>query len=93
MSRESDLAAKMKKKGGRITTLSYGTVSAVNDSDDGVTLNVDVDDGTLAGVPMTTSCAGVSVGDRVVVERCGRLSIVTGVIAHDNGNYRALYRT
>lgn len=66
------------------TTTLFGTVT--KDNGDG-TLNLDVEGGTLLKVPMTTACKGVAVGDRVVVTTYGRLSVVTGVIAHDNSYY------
>lgn len=48
---------------------------------------LDVDLGTtavplpMAGVRMTTACAGAKAGDRVVVDTQGRTSLVTGVLA------------
>lgn len=48
---------------------------------------LDVDLGTaavplpMAGLRMTTACAGAKAGDRVVVDTQGRTSLVTGVLA------------
>lgn len=70
-----------------LVTVSYGTVKAVNETEADVRLDVDLHGGTLYGLPMTTACKGVAVGDRVVVQTYGHLSTVTGVIAHDNSHY------
>lgn len=67
-------------------SMQYGDVQAVHEGDK-VLLDVQVDDGSLTLIPMTTACQGVEVGDRVVVMTVGRSSIVTGVLARDNGNY------
>ena len=67
--------------------ISYGTVKAVNEGNGTVSLNVSVHGGTLYGIPMTTACKGVAVGDRCIVETYGNLSTVTGIIAHDNRHY------
>lgn len=70
-----------------LVTVSYGTVKAVNETEADVRLDVDLHGGTLYGLPMTTACKGVAVGDRVIVQTYGHLSTVTGVIAHDNSHY------
>lgn len=65
----------------------YGDVTAVNQADGAVTLDVEADDGEYLGVPMTTGCRGVAVGDRVVVDVFAHMPLVTGVIARDNSHY------
>lgn len=67
-------------------SMQYGDVQAVHEGDK-VLLDVQVDDGLLALIPMTTACQGVKVGDRVVVMTVGRSSIVTGILARDNGHH------
>lgn len=81
------LAEALAPKRRELVTVSYGTVKAVNETEADVRLDVDLHGGTLYGLPMTTSCKGVAVGDRVIVQTYGHLSTVTGVIAHDNSHY------
>lgn len=83
----TQLAFALAPKRRELVTVSYGTVKAVNETDTDVRLDVDLHGGTLYGLPMTTACKGVAVGDRVVVQTYGHLSTVTGVIAHDNSHY------
>lgn len=64
--------------------VGYATVSAIHETSSDVKLDVAMYGGTLYGLPMTTACRGVAVGDRVIVQTYGHLSTVTGVIAHDN---------
>lgn len=78
------LAEALAPKRRDLVTVSYGTVKAVNETSTDVRLDVDLHGGTLYGLPMTTACRGVAVGDRVIVQTYGHLSTVTGVIAHDN---------
>lgn len=80
------LAEALAPKRQELVTVSYGTVKAVNETDTDVRLDVDLHGGTLYGLPMTTACKGVAVGDRVIVQTYGHLSTVTGVIAHDNSH-------
>lgn len=48
---------------------------------DGASLTVGVDGlGTMTGVPMTTACAGVQVGDIVIVDTYMHKPIAIGVI-------------
>ena len=65
---------------------SYGTVQQVGTTG---TLDVliDGDDTVRRGLKMTTACRGAAAGDRVLVLKSGRLSTVTGVLAHDNDPY------
>ena len=65
-------------------TVSYATVTAVHEYTSDIKLDVSMYGGTLYGLSMTTGCRGVAVGDRVIVQTYGHLSVVTGVIAHDN---------
>lgn len=81
------LAEALAPKRRDLVTVSYGTVKAVNETSADVRLDVDLHGGTLYGLPMTTACKGVAVGDRVIVQTYGHLSTVTGVIAHDNSHY------
>ena len=81
------LAEALAPKRQDLVTVSYGTVKAVNETGADVRLDVDLHGGTLYGLPMTTACKGVAVGDRVIVQTYGHLSTVTGVIAHDNSHY------
>lgn len=81
------LAEALAPKRRELVTVSYGTVKAVNETGTDVRLDVDLHGGTLYGLPMTTACKGVAVGDRVIVQTYGHLSTVTGVIAHDNSHY------
>lgn len=81
------LAEALAPKRQELVTVSYGTVKAVNETGTDVRLDVDLHGGTLYGLPMTTACKGVAVGDRVIVQTYGHLSTVTGVIAHDNSHY------
>lgn len=81
------LAEALAPKRRELVTVSYGTVKAVNETEADVRLDVDLHGGTLYGLPMTTACKGVAVGDRVIVQTYGHLSTVTGVIAHDNSHY------
>ena len=81
------LGKELGKRQNNGVNISYGTVKAVNVGSGTVSLNVYVHGGTLYGLPMTTSCKGVKVGDRVMVETYGNLSTVTGVIARDNSHY------
>lgn len=70
----------------------YGRVLAVGD--DG-TLDLSINGDTVPGVRMTTACAGVQVGDSVIVTKFGAKRIATGVLARDNRHYverYALYR-
>lgn len=83
----TQLAFALAPKRQELVTVSYGTVKAVNETEADVRLDVDLHGGTLYGLPMTTACKGVAVGDRVIVHTYGHLSTVTGVIAHDNGHY------
>lgn len=85
----SKLAKGMSSRPSSGVNISYGTVKAVNDTGGTVSLNVYVHGGTLYGIPMTTACCGVQVGDRVVVETYGNLSTVTGVIARNNYPYKS----
>lgn len=80
------LAEALAPKRRELVTVSYGTVKAVNETSTDVRLDVDLHGGTLYGLPMTTACKGVAVGDRVIVQTYGHLSTVTGVIAHDNSH-------
>lgn len=81
------LAEALAPKRRELVTVSYGTVKAVNETEADVRIDVDLHGGTLYGLPMTTACKGVAVGDRVIVQTYGHLSTVTGVIAHDNSHY------
>ena len=63
--------------------VSFGDVSSVRE--DG-TVDVVVDEGELKGIAATTACAGVEVGDRVMVYTSGRLSTVVGVM-RSNSHY------
>lgn len=83
----TQLAEALAPKRRDLVTVSYGTVKAVNETKADVRLDVDLHGGTLYGLPMTTACRGVAVGDRVIVQTYGHLSTVTGVIAHDNPHY------
>ena len=83
----TQLAEALAPKRSDLVTVSYGTVKAVNETEADVRLDVDLHGGTLYGLPMTTACKGVAVGDRVIVQTYGHLSTVTGVIAHDNSHY------
>ena len=83
----TQLAEALAPKRSDLVTVSYGTVKAVNETEADVRLDVDLHGGTLYGLPMTTACRGVAVGDRVIVQTYGHLSTVTGVIAHDNPHY------
>lgn len=67
-------------------SMQYGDVQAVHEGES-VLLDVLVDGGLLALIPMTTACQDVKVGDRVVIMTVGRSSIVTGVLARYNGHY------
>lgn len=87
----TQLAEALAPKRSDLVTVSYGTVKAVNETEADVRLDVDLHGGTLYGLPMTTACKGVAVGDRVIVQTYGHLSTVTGVIAHDNGHYQRKY--
>lgn len=71
-------------------SMQYGDVQAVHEGES-VLLDVLVDGGLLALIPMTTACQGVKVGDRVVIMTVGRSSIVTGILARDNGHYVGHY--
>lgn len=83
----TQLAEALAPKRSDLVTVSYGTVKSVNETAADVRLDVDLHGGTLYGLPMTTACKGVAVGDRVIVQTYGHLSTVTGVIAHDNSHY------
>lgn len=83
----AQLAEALAPRRSDLVTVSYGTVKAVNETGTDVRLDVDLHGGTLYGLPMTTACKGVAVGDRVIVQTYGHLSTVTGVIAHDNSHY------
>lgn len=83
----TQLAKALAPKRSDLVTVSYGTVKAVNETGTDVRLDVGLHGGTLYGLPMTTACRGVAVGDRVIVQTYGHLSTVTGVIAHDNSHY------
>ena len=83
----TQLAEALAPRRSDLVTVSYGTVKAVNETSTDVRLDVDLHGGTLYGLPMTTACKGVAVGDRVIVQTYGHLSTVTGVIAHDNSHY------
>lgn len=63
--------------------VGYATVTAIHSYSADVRLDVSMYGGTLYGIPMTTACRGVAVGDRVIVQTYGHLSTVTGVIAHE----------
>lgn len=80
------LAEALAPKRQELVTVSYATVKAVNETGTDVRLDVGLHGGTLYGLPMTTACKGVAVGDRVIVQTYGHLSTVTGVIAHDNSH-------
>lgn len=86
----AQLAEALAPRRSDLVTVSYGTVKAVNETSTDVRLDVDLHGGTLYGLPMTTACRGVTVGDRVIVQTYGHLSTVTGVIAHDNSHYGML---
>ena len=86
----TQLAEALAPRRSDLVTVSYGTVKAVNETEADVRLDVDLHGGTLYGLPMTTACRGVAVGDRVIVQTYGHLSTVTGVIAHDNSHYGKL---
>lgn len=81
------LAEAFGKRTGSDVSMSFGTVAAVHEYTADVKLDVSVYGGTLYGLSMTTACRGASVGDRVIVQTYGHLSVVTGVIAHDNAPY------
>ena len=83
----TQLAEALAPRRSDLVTVSYGTVKAVNETSTDVRLDVGLHGGTLYGLPMTTGCRGVAVGDRVIVQTYGHLSTVTGVIAHDNPHY------
>lgn len=83
----AQLAEALAPRRSDLVTVSYGTVKAVNETSTDVRLDVDLHGGTLYGLPMTTACKGVAVGDRVIVQTYGHLSTVTGVIAHDNSHF------
>lgn len=68
-------------------------VTAVNGD-----VTADVDFGTadypmpLTGLRYTTSCSGMQVGDRVLVDTVGNQPLITGILANaDNGPYVMLY--
>ena len=63
-------------------SLRYGTVTAVRAAAGMLAADLTVSGGTLTGIPVTASCAGVRPGDRVIVETYARLSTVTGVLAN-----------
>lgn len=69
-------------------TRRFGTVVAVGTMG---TLDVQVanasGDNVLRGLQMTTACRGAAVGDRCIVETYAHISVVTGIIAHDNSDY------
>lgn len=81
------LAEAFGKRTGSDVSMSFGTVAAVHEYTADVKLDVSVYGGTLYGLSMTTACRGTSVGDRVIVQTYGHLSVVAGVIAHDNAPY------
>lgn len=64
-------------------TYSYGTVQQVGTTGT-LDILIDGDDTVRRGLKMTTACRGAAAGDRVLVLKSGRLSTVTGVLAHDN---------
>lgn len=80
----SKLAKGMSSRPSAGVNISYGTVKNVNESTDNITLDVFVHGGTLYGIPMTTGCCGVVVGDRAVIVTYGNLSTVMGIIARSN---------
>lgn len=80
----SELAKGMSSRPSSGVNISYGTVKSVNETAGSITLDVFVHGGTLYGLPMTTGCCGVVVGDRAVVVTYGNLSTVMGIIARSN---------
>lgn len=79
MNKARKLSEKLKGSGRQpFVTMDYGDVQTVRD--DG-TLDVTVEGGTLSGIKMTTACAGVKNGDRVVLVTSRNLSTVIGIIA------------
>lgn len=79
------LGASSSKSSG--VNVGFATVTAIHEYSADVKLDLSMYGGTLYGVPMTTGCRGVEVGDRVIVQTYKHLSVVTGVIAHDNTHY------
>lgn len=51
------------------------------------TLDVTVGSTVLRGLQMVTGCRGADVGDQVIVDTFSGVSVVTGVLAHDNDPY------
>ena len=51
------------------------------------TLDVTVGGTVLRGLQMVTGCRGADVGDQVIVDTFSGVSVVTGVLAHDNDPY------
>lgn len=47
--------------------------------------------GAVLTVKMTTACAGVAVGDTVLLTAYGQMLYATGVLARDNGHYVRLW--
>lgn len=62
------------------TAVTRSVVAAVNT--DG-TLDVSMGGAVMQRVPATTACAGVAVGDEVIVERYGPRLFVVGLVAED----------
>lgn len=58
-------------------SIRYATVTGVHAR----ACDVDVAGGRLDGLPMTTACAGVKNGDRVIILTQGNLSTIIGVLA------------
>lgn len=63
------------------TKLSYGTVQAVHSDSTGITVDVNLNGGTLYSIPCTTACSAVRPDDRVLLETFGKLTTATGIIA------------
>ena len=76
------------KAGGSTLQRTFATVTGIGE--DG-TLNIDIGSTAhpqpMLGIRMLTGCRGVKVGDRVVVDTLAHVSIVVGVLAHDNDPY------
>lgn len=61
---------------------SYATVTSVSGNRCAIRYDGEnSSDSPHAGVLMTTACAGVKAGDRVIVDTVDHLSTITGVIA------------
>lgn len=69
-----------------VPTLSKTSEAPVVAVHDDGTLDVGYG-GAVLTVRMTTACAGVSVGDTVLLTAYGQMLYATGVLARDNGHY------